>query len=81
MLTGDNAKKITFFEAKQAGGDPPKNGLSEDGTELFDPWGKAYIFYLDDDYDNKVEYSGTNYITTVVVESQGDSKGKISNVK
>jgi prepilin-type N-terminal cleavage/methylation domain-containing protein len=78
-LTGDNPKKIVFLEPKMAGGKPPKNGLS--GDELLDPWGNAYKIYLDDDYDNKVSYLGEDFFTTVVVESQGDKKGTISNVK
>lgn len=78
-LTGENPKKIVFLEPRQAAGKPPKNGLSD--GQLLDPWGNAYTFYLDEDYDNKVEYLGEEFITTVVVESQGDQKGTISNVR
>lgn len=74
-LTGDNPKKIVFFEAKQAGGNPPKNGLN--GDQLLDPWGNPYTVKLDDDYDNKVD----GILTTVIVESKGDAQGTISNVK
>lgn len=78
-LTGENPKKIVFFEAKTAKGNPPKNGLS--GGQLLDPWGNPYTFQLDDDYDNKVN----NILTTVIVESQGDPnqspRQTISNVK
>ena len=80
-LTGDNPKGITFFEAKQASGNPPRNGLSANRTELLDPWGTPYVVYLDEDYDNRVDYAGEEFMTTVVVESEGDAKGKISNVK
>jgi len=80
-LTGGNPKVITFFEAKQAKGNPPKNGLDAGGTELLDPWGNPYTFLLDDDYDNKIDYAGQSHIATVIVESQGDEKGTISNVK
>ena len=80
-LTGDNPKKIVFFEAKPAKGDPPKNGLNASGDEMLDPWGKPYVFYLDEDYDNRVDYGGQEVITTVVVESEGDEKGSISNAK
>jgi prepilin-type N-terminal cleavage/methylation domain-containing protein len=79
-LTGENPKGIVFFEAKKAAGDPPKNGLSEDG-KLLDPWGNEYEFIPDDDYNNKVEYEGEEFLTTVVVASQGDANFKISNVK
>jgi prepilin-type N-terminal cleavage/methylation domain-containing protein len=74
-LTGENPKKIVFFEAKPAKGEPPRNGLS--GTEMMDPWGKPYTFQLDEDYDNKVN----GILTTVIVSSPGDAKGEISNVK
>jgi prepilin-type N-terminal cleavage/methylation domain-containing protein len=78
-LTGENPKKIVFFEAKSAKGNPPKNGLS--GGQLLDPWGNPYTFQLDDDYDNKVN----GILTTVIVESQGDPNQSpsqtISNVK
>ena len=76
-LTGKNPKKIVFFEAKPAAGDPPKGGLSKDGKQLLDPWEAPYTITLDTDYDNKVN----NILTTVIVESQGDEKGTISNVK
>ncbi len=64
-LTGENPKKIVFFEAKKAAGNPLKNGLG--GTEILDPWGNAYTFQLDDD-DNKIG----GILTTVIVESPGD---------
>lgn len=79
-LLGENPRGIIFFEAKKAAGNPPKNGLSGDGA-LLDPWGNEYEFFLDDDYDNKVDYEGEEYMTTVVVASQGDDYFKISNVK
>lgn len=44
VLTGENPKRIVFFEAKQAAGTPPKNGLS--GGQLFDPWGNPYMVLL-----------------------------------
>lgn len=78
-LTGENPKGIVFFEAKQAKGTPPKNGLS--GGQLLDPWGNPYEVTLDDDYDNKVDYQGEEFLTTVVVASQGDENFMISNVK
>jgi prepilin-type N-terminal cleavage/methylation domain-containing protein len=78
-LVGDNPKKIVFLEPRMAAGKPPKGGLS--GEELLDPWGKPYKIFLDDDYDNKVSYLGEDFLTTVVVESQGDKKGTISNVR
>lgn len=80
-LTGQNPKSIVFFEAKKAGGTPPKNGLSTDGQQILDPWGKAYTITLDDDYDNKVTYDGEEFLTTVVVSTEGDENFKISNVK
>lgn len=76
-LTGQNPKRIVFFEAKPAKGNPPKNGLNPSGDEMLDPWGNLYTFQLDDDYDNKVN----GILTTVIVESQGDEKGTISIVK
>ena len=78
-LTGNNPKKIVFLEPRMAAGTPPRNGLS--GTELLDPWGNAYRFYLDDDYDNKMDYLGEEFFATVIVESLGDKKGTISNVR
>lgn len=80
-LTGDNPKSITFFEAKMASGNPPRNGLNGARSELLDPWGQPYVVYLDEDYDNRVDYAGEEFMTTVVVESEGDAKGPISNVK
>lgn len=79
-LLGENPRGIIFFEAKKASGSPAKNGLSGDNA-LLDPWGNEYEFFLDDDYDNKVNYDGEEYVTTVVVASQGDDYFKISNVK
>lgn len=76
-LTGDNPKKIVFFEAKNAKGTPPKGGLSSDRSEMFDPWGKAYVIKLDDDYDNKVD----GQLTTVIVETTGPDEKKINNVQ
>lgn len=82
-LTGDNEtenpKDIVFFEAKKAAGNPPKNGLSD--SDLLDPWGNPYQVLLDDDYDNRVDYEGEVFTTTVVVASEGDDNFKISNVK
>jgi len=79
-LLRENPKGIVFFEARRAAGEPPKNGLSSDG-KLLDPWGNEYEFFLDDDYDNRVQYQGEEYLTTVVVASQGDDSFRISNVK
>jgi len=77
-VTGGNPKKIVFLEAKQA-----KNGKGGlvGTTRLVDPWGKDYVVLLDEDYDNRVSYDGQEHLTTVVVYSQGDKRGAISNVK
>jgi prepilin-type N-terminal cleavage/methylation domain-containing protein len=83
-LTPDgNPKKIAFFEAKNAKGTPPKGGLSPDKSQMFDPWGKAYVIKLDDDYDNKVEHNGATHLTTVIVETTtpAPDEKKINNVQ
>ncbi len=77
-LTGNNNKKIVFLEAKAAKGD---KGGYKDGR-LLDPWGQEYQVQLDEDYDNKISFNGTEHLTTVVVYSQGDgNSGPISNVQ
>ena len=47
MLTGGNAKKMTFYEA----------GLGYDENEgmILDPWGIPYQVILDTDFDGKIE--------------------------
>jgi len=80
-LTGANPKEIVFLEAKTAGGNPPKGGLSADRSQMLDPWGNPYTVLLDDDYNNKVDYEGEEFLTTVVVSSEGDEHFKVSNVK
>ena len=78
-LTGNNPKKIVFFEAKNAV--KGKGGLQ--GQNMMDPWGAAYKIALDDNYDNKTkgEISGVDHLTTVVVETQAPDKKIISNVQ
>jgi prepilin-type N-terminal cleavage/methylation domain-containing protein len=81
QLTGDNSKKIVFFEAKAARGNPPKGGIS--GKKLLDPWGEAYTVRLDDDYDNKMQHGGATHFTTVIVETTppGQNAKPINNVQ
>lgn len=72
-LTGDNPKSIIFLEAKKASGTPPKGGLSEDGTQLLNAWGKP------------VEVTEVNYdkLPSVVVRTQvdpDDTTKTISNI-
>jgi prepilin-type N-terminal cleavage/methylation domain-containing protein len=76
-LTGGNPKKVVFLEAKNAKGDPPKGGLSQDRSAMYDPWGEEYVIELDDDYDNKVR----NQLTTVIVETTAPDGKKINNVQ
>jgi prepilin-type N-terminal cleavage/methylation domain-containing protein len=78
-LTGNNPKKIVFFEAKNAV--KGKGGLQ--GQNMMDPWGEAYKITLDDNYDNKTkgELSGVEHLTTVVVETMAPDKKVISNVQ
>lgn len=83
-LIGANSRGIVFFEAKQAKGG--KGGLVASTGEYVDPWGTAYKFCLDTDYDNKLITNGTNY-TTVIVDSAGPDRDwgttndNISNIK
>ena len=80
-LTGDNSKKIVFFEPKAAKGNPPKGGIS--GNQLLDPWGQEYTIKLDDNYDNKMSHAGATHFTTVIVETTppGDNSRPINNVQ
>jgi len=78
-LTGNNPKKIVFFEAKNAV--KGKGGLQ--GQNMMDPWGEAYKITLDEDYDNKTkgELSKVDHLTTVVVETMAPDKKVISNAQ
>ena len=78
-LTGDNPKKIFFFEPKNAV--KGRGGLQ--GSDLMDPWGKPYVVTLDDDYDNRTtgELSGVEHITTVVVETLDPDEKVISSAQ
>ncbi len=78
-LTGNNPKKIVFFEAKNAV--KGKGGLQ--GQNMMDPWGEAYKITLDDNYDNKTkgELSGVEHLTTIVVETMAPDKKVISNAQ
>ena len=66
-----NPRGIIFFEPKMAR--QGRNGL--DGGIYKDPWGNAYSFTLDTDYDNKI---GTNF-TTVIVTSPGGTNASATN--
>jgi len=74
-----NPRGVVFFEPKTAKGN--KGGTGTDG-KYYDPWGNAYTFSLDTDYDNKI--NKTNF-TTVIVKSTGGSttntNSVISNIK
>lgn len=74
VLIGSNSlnpRGIIFFEPKTAR--QGRNGL--DGGIYKDPWGNAYSFTLDTDYDNKI---GTNF-TTVIVTSPGGTNASATN--
>lgn len=66
-----NPRRIIFFERKNA--KQGKNGW--DGSQYLDPWGNAYSFTLDTDYNNKI---GTNF-TTVIVTSPGGTNASATN--
>jgi type II secretion system protein G len=75
-VDGQNPKQLVFMEMKNARGNPPKKGY-QDG-QFYDPWGLAYVVVLDggtQDSDgrinSKITRNGTEYITQVIVESEG----------
>ncbi len=75
-VDGQNPKELVFMEMKNARGNPPKKGY-QDG-QFYDPWGLAYVVVLDggtQDSDgrinSKITRNGTEYITQVIVESEG----------
>ena len=75
-VNGKNPKELVFMEMKNAQGNPPKKGY-RDG-QMYDPWGVAYIVVLDGEsqdsdgrINNKITRNGTEYITQVIVESEG----------
>jgi len=81
-VDGQNPKRLVFLEPKNARGTPPKAGYLD--GKMYDPWGNEYVITLDDDFDNKITYNGTEYITQVIVESPGDENLKrkpINNVQ
>jgi len=47
----ENPRGIVFLEIPDAKGG--KNGLS--GTDYNDPWGHAYVVYMDGNYDNEID--------------------------
>lgn len=70
-----NPRNIIFFEPKIARAG--KNGLDQaDGNKYKDPWGNAYSFILDTDYNNKITNQGQVAFTTVIVTSPGAEAGK-----
>ena len=83
-----NPRGIPFIEANAYR--KGKGGTNSSGVYL-DPWGSAYAFALDTDYNNRltadVGAGSQSYMTTVIVQSAGpDTKisvttDNISNVK
>jgi len=78
-----NPRGTVFFEPKQA--KAGKGGL--DAGIYKDPWGTAYRFTLDADYDNRIRVNGQTNFTTVIVESGGpdgnlsSTNDNLSNLK
>ena len=83
-----NPRGIAFIEANAYR--KGKGGTNSSGAYL-DPWGSAYAFALDTDYNNRltadVGAGSQSYMTTVIVQSAGPDTNisvttdNISNVK
>lgn len=78
-----NPRGTVFFEPKQA--KAGKGGL--DGGVYKDPWGTAYQFFLDFDYDGRIRRNNQTNFTTIIVESAGpdgsmnNTNDNLSNLK
>lgn len=76
--TALNPRNITFFEGKEAKGNPPKGGRGSDDT-YYDPWGNPYTIMLDTSYDNRITAYGATNLTTVIVSSPGGTDLSATN--
>lgn len=73
-----NPRRIAFIEIRVSKG--TKDGLGVNDGKFYDPWGKPYRIWLDDDYNNEVEdmYSGGWGVvpgTAIAASSGKDLKG------
>jgi type II secretion system protein G len=79
-----NPRGTVFFEPKAYA--KGKSGTNSSGVYL-DPWGNAYTFMLDTDYNNRINIAGNQVFTTAVIQSAGPdglpntATDNISNIK
>jgi prepilin-type N-terminal cleavage/methylation domain-containing protein len=73
-----NPRKKRFLEPKLVNG--TKGGINSSTKVFYDPWGKQYGIKLNTDYDNNIEYFGSNAVSVIVLSFgpdgvQGDPSG------
>jgi len=82
VLLGENTelnpRKKRFLEPKLING--TKGGINSSSKVFYDPWGTPYGIKLNTDYDNSVEYYGSNSVSVIVLsfgpdKAQGNPGG------
>ena len=68
-----NPRKKRFLEPKLITG--TKGGINSSTKVFYDPWGTPYGIKLNTDYDNNVEYYGSNAVSVIVL-SYGPDKAQ-----
>jgi prepilin-type N-terminal cleavage/methylation domain-containing protein len=73
-----NPRNKRFLEPKLTTSE--KGGINSSTKVFYDPWGKQYGIKLNTDYDNNIEYYGSNAVSVIVLSfgpdgEQGDPSG------